>query len=121
MNGLLIFPVVAPLVAAALSTIFHNSRITQRVLSIITVCGSLAVAILLLLKVNADGPQVTDLGGWPVPVGIALVADLFSTGKKGGIQRDNYFIASRFYLGGDGILPRQDVAWGIAGYFFEVK
>ncbi len=49
------------------------------------------------------------------------VADLFSTGKKGGIQRDNYFIASRFYLGGDGILPRQDVAWGIAGYFFEVK
>lgn len=79
MNGLLIFPVVAPLVAAALSTIFHNSRITQRVLSIITVCGSLAVAILLLLKVNADGPQVTDLGGWPVPVGIALVADLFST------------------------------------------
>lgn len=49
------------------------------------------------------------------------VADLFSTGKKGGIQRDNYFSASRFYLGGDGILPRQDVAWGIAGYFFEVK
>lgn len=53
-------------------------------------------------------------------VGMA-VADLLSGGKKGGINRDNYLVASRFYLGGDGILPREDIAWGIAGFFIETK
>lgn len=50
-----------------------------------------------------------------------VVADLVSGGKKGGIQRDNYWLASKFYLGGDGILPREDIAWGVAGQFFELK
>ncbi|MCA1963394.1 MAG: hypothetical protein LDL31_05560 [Prosthecobacter sp.] len=53
-------------------------------------------------------------------VGMA-VADLLTGGKKGGIHRDNYLVMSRFYLGGDGILPREDVAWGVAGFFFEIK
>jgi hypothetical protein len=50
-----------------------------------------------------------------------VVADLLTGGKKGGINRDNYLVASRFYLGGDGILPREDIAWGIAGFFIETK
>lgn len=49
------------------------------------------------------------------------VTDLLSGGKGGGIKRDNYIFASRFYVGGDGILPRKDVAWGIAGQFIEIK
>ena len=53
-------------------------------------------------------------------VGMA-VADLLSGGKKGGINRDNYVVASRFYLGGDGILPREEIAWGIGGFFIETK
>lgn len=53
-------------------------------------------------------------------VGLA-VADLVSGGKKGGIQRENYIVASKFYVGGDGVLPREDVAWGIAGQFIEIK
>jgi hypothetical protein len=50
-----------------------------------------------------------------------FAADLLSGGKRGGIQRDNYWVASRFFIGGDGILPRQDVAWGVAGKFFEIE
>lgn len=50
-----------------------------------------------------------------------VVADLLSGGKKGGINRENFFVASRFYVGGDGILPRKNVAWGIAGRFIEIK
>ncbi|WP_193213315.1 hypothetical protein [Luteolibacter marinus] len=50
-------------------------------------------------------------------LGIA-VTDLLA-GGKGGIRRDNYLVASRFYIGGDGILPRQDLAWGVGGMFFE--
>ena len=50
-----------------------------------------------------------------------VFADLLSGGKEGGIKRDNYFLASRFYVGGDGILPRRDLAWGVGGKFFEIK
>lgn len=55
--------------------------------------------------------------------GTALLAvtDLVSGGKKGGIQRDNFIVASKFYVGGDGVLPREDVAWGVAGQFIEIK
>lgn len=53
-------------------------------------------------------------------VGLA-VADLISGGNKGGIQRDNYLVASKFYIGGDGVIPREDVAWGIAGQIIEIK
>lgn len=53
-------------------------------------------------------------------VGLA-VTDLLSGSNKGGIKRENFLIASRFYIGGDGILPKQDLAWGIAGKFIEIK
>ena len=52
-------------------------------------------------------------------LGLAM-ADLFS-GGKGGIKRDNYLIASRFYIGGDGVIPREDLAWGIAGKLIDIK
>ncbi|MBB5040184.1 hypothetical protein [Prosthecobacter dejongeii] len=58
--------------------------------------------------------------GLPGTVGLA-VADLVSGTKKGGVQRDNYLVASKFYIGGDGILPREDIAWGVAGKFIEIK
>lgn len=53
-------------------------------------------------------------------VGMA-VADLMTGGKKGGIQRENFIVASRFYLGGNGILPRENLAWGIGGQFIATK
>ena len=37
------------------------------------------------------------------------------------MHRDNYFLFSRYYVGGDGILPRSDLAWGIGGKFFEIE
>jgi hypothetical protein len=49
------------------------------------------------------------------------VTDLFSSAKKGGIQRENFIIASRFHRGGDGVLPRQNLAWGIAQQFIDIK
>lgn len=48
------------------------------------------------------------------------VADLFS-GGQGGVQRDNYLVASRYFIGGDGMIPREDLAWGVAGMFFDAK
>lgn len=46
-----------------------------------------------------------------------VVTDLVS----GGIKRENYLVASRFYIGGDGLLPRRNLAWGVAGKYFEIK
>lgn len=53
-------------------------------------------------------------------VGLA-VTDLLSGDGKGGIKRENFIVASRFYVGGDTILPRKDVAWGVGGKFFDIK
>ena len=49
------------------------------------------------------------------------VASIFSAGTNSGISRDNYLLFSRYYIGGDGILPRTDLAWGVAGKFFDIE
>ncbi len=83
--------------------------------------AAIAVALALTNPSEADYREhVRQKEGVAGTVGMA-VADLLSGGKKGGINRDNYLVASRFYLGGDGILPREDIAWGIAGFFIETK
>ena len=38
----------------------------------------LAVGIVLLIVVERDGIQVLQVGGWPAPFGVTMVADLFS-------------------------------------------
>ncbi len=48
------------------------------------------------------------------------VASIFSAGTSTGVYRDNYIILSRYYIGGEGILPRTDLAWGVAGKFFDI-
>ncbi|MBN8417632.1 MAG: hypothetical protein J0L73_01805 [Verrucomicrobia bacterium] len=49
------------------------------------------------------------------------VAAIFSAGTSTGVSRDNYIVCSRYYIGGDGILPRTDLAWGVAGKFFDIN
>lgn len=53
-------------------------------------------------------------------LGLGL-ADLLSQDASKGIHRENYLIASKFYVGGDGLLPRQDLAWGMAGKFWDIE
>jgi hypothetical protein len=48
------------------------------------------------------------------------VASIFSAGTGTGVSRDNYIIFSRYYIGGDGILPRTDLAWAVGGKFFDI-
>ncbi len=81
-------------------------------------------ALLLLAITNPDEADfrehVRNRQGIVGTLGLAA-ADLLSGGSSGGIRRDNYLLASRFYIGGDGILPREDLAWGFAGQFHEVS
>ena len=61
--------------------LFHSRQGVLRLQRVVTMAGMtalLAVAIMLLSLVWRDGIQVVQVGGWPAPVGITFVADLFS-------------------------------------------
>ncbi len=88
---------------------------------IIFLLAAIALALVLTNPNEADYREhIRQKEGLAGTVGMA-VADLISGGKKGGIQRENFIIASRFYLGGDGVLPRENLAWGIGKQFIETK
>lgn len=77
-NVLLALPVVVPLAAAALATVARRSVPVRRVVTVGAVLVALVDAIVLLVRVEAEGPVVSHLGGWPPPIAITLVGDLFS-------------------------------------------
>lgn len=83
--------------------------------------GAVIVVLALTNPKEADYREhVRQKQGIGGTLGIAA-ADLLSGGRGGGIKRDNFLIASRFYIGGDGLLPRQNLAWGIAGLIREIR
>jgi multicomponent Na+:H+ antiporter subunit D len=77
-SGALVLPVFVPLACAALAIIAYRFRMAQRIIAVAGVSVALADAVGLLVKVNADGIQAVQMGAWPAPLGITLVADLFS-------------------------------------------
>ena len=75
---LLALPILVPLVMAiALQLLPHQPRLLRRV-AFAGALGLLGSALMLLVRVEAHGPQVMQVGSWPAPFGITLVADLFS-------------------------------------------
>jgi hypothetical protein len=88
---------------------------------LILLLAAIVVVLALLNPDEADFREyIRQRDGVAGSLGIAM-ADLFSRDKKGGIKRENYLIASRFYIGGDGLIPRQDLAWGFAGKFRAIE
>ena len=78
MNDLLVLPLLVPLVAATLSMLAWRRVAVQRWIGAAGTIGQLASGIALLIQVRANGIQATQMGDWPAPFGITLVADLFS-------------------------------------------
>jgi multicomponent Na+:H+ antiporter subunit D len=79
MNMLIVLPIIIPLAAAALAIIFWRWRRVQRWIAVFGSVGLLAAAIALFISVYNHGIQATQMGNWPAPFGITLVADLFSS------------------------------------------
>lgn len=75
---LLVLPLLIPLLTAAATLLAWPSRQVQRWLSMAGAAGLLAAALALLADVWRDGIQAVQIGNWPAPFGITLVADLFS-------------------------------------------
>ncbi|MBE0660898.1 MAG: Na+/H+ antiporter subunit D [Bacteroidales bacterium] len=79
MNHLiLVAPILWPLAMAIIVTIFWFRRSIQSTLNVLGSAGLLVIGILLVRTVWLDGIQAVQMGEWPAPFGITIVADLFS-------------------------------------------
>jgi multicomponent Na+:H+ antiporter subunit D len=78
MKNILLFPLLIPFVTAVAALLTWNRRRLQRLISVCGAGALFAAAILLLSTVWRDGIQAMQIGNWPAPFGITLVADLFS-------------------------------------------
>ncbi len=74
----LVLPLIIPLLTAILALLARQSLRAQRWLSVLGAAALLATGLALLSFVSRSGIQVTQVGNWPAPYGITLVADLFS-------------------------------------------
>ena len=75
MTALLTLPILLPLLGAALSIGLGRSRQAQRIIGVATLAAVAATSIVLLVRVDSEGIQSVQVGGWAAPVGITLVAD----------------------------------------------
>jgi multicomponent Na+:H+ antiporter subunit D len=66
------------MLGAALSIVGSRSAWLQRAVGIVVLAAVAVLAAVLLVAADQRGPLVAELGGWPAPVGIALVADRLS-------------------------------------------
>jgi multicomponent Na+:H+ antiporter subunit D len=78
MNILLTLPILIPLITAILCLLVLRWRWVQRWLSVLGSTALLGAALVLLASVWQRGIQATQIGNWPAPFGITLVADMFS-------------------------------------------
>ena len=78
MNLLLVLPIVIPLSGAAACMMVWRSRQAQRSIAVVTSFALLAAAIAIFVAVREQSLLMTEIGSWPAPFGIVLVADLLS-------------------------------------------
>jgi multicomponent Na+:H+ antiporter subunit D len=74
MNLLLVAPILVPLASAALGLVVRAPR-PHAAVSMSGAVAQLACALLLARRVLTEGVVATQLGGWPAPFGITIVAD----------------------------------------------
>ena len=78
MSVLVLLPVLVPLLAAALGMLAWRSIRAQRAIALVGAALLLVSGVALLVAVDRQGILSIQVGDWPAPFGITLVADLFS-------------------------------------------
>jgi multicomponent Na+:H+ antiporter subunit D len=78
MNLYLILPILIPFTTAILLFLTWRWRRVQRGLGVVGAAALFVVGLGLLTSVQEHGIQAAQMGSWPAPYGITLVADLFS-------------------------------------------
>ncbi len=78
MSWLVVGPIVFPLVASILAGVQFDSGRRRQVISVCAGIGLLGNAIALMVRVAHEGVVAVQIGNWPAPFGITLVADYLS-------------------------------------------
>ncbi|MBQ0925089.1 Na+/H+ antiporter subunit D [Saccharopolyspora endophytica] len=79
MTVLVALPVLLPLAAAGLSLALGRFADVQRILGLLVLGVIIADAAVLLYTSDQSGPVVLQMGAWPAPFGITLIADRLSS------------------------------------------
>lgn len=77
MSWLLPLPILIPFVGAGLALAFARRLDIQRIIAVVALTLTLAVAVVLFVAVDS-GVIVANLAGWAAPFGISLVVDRLS-------------------------------------------
>ena len=75
---LLALPILLPLLTAIVLHLLPQRSRLLRVVAFVGSLGALGAAGFIFVRVQQTGIQVLQVGSWPAPFGITLVADLFS-------------------------------------------
>ncbi|WP_029137902.1 Na+/H+ antiporter subunit D [Nakamurella lactea] len=75
MIALLPLSVMMPLLGAGLALLLSRRPRAQRAVAISVLAVQLVLEVVMLVQIDADGPIVMHIGGWPAPLAITLVAD----------------------------------------------
>ncbi len=75
---LLVLPILIPFATGIILILVWNNRPLQRIINVIGATALLVESLILLNYVWQNGIQATQMGSWPAPFGITLVADLLS-------------------------------------------
>ncbi|MFC7341417.1 Na+/H+ antiporter subunit D [Saccharopolyspora griseoalba] len=78
MTVLVALPVLLPLAAAGLTLALGGYADVQRLLGLLVLGAIIADAAALLYLADTAGPVVLQMGAWPAPFGITLIADRLS-------------------------------------------
>ena len=78
MSWLLPSIVAVPIAGAGLTILTGRRLLMQRLIALGATGFVLVSAVALLVQADASTPAVAQVGGWPAPVGITLVADRFA-------------------------------------------
>ena len=74
----LVLPMLVPLSTAVILLLAARRPVMQRWIGLAGSLLLLGSAVWVFLRVNAAGVQVLQIGRWPAPFGITLVADLLA-------------------------------------------
>lgn len=78
MNVLLTLPILIPFLTAILALLVWRHRQVQRILNMLGATSLFVATLILLRDVWNNGIHAIQIGNWPAPFGITLVADLLS-------------------------------------------
>ncbi|MFB5082875.1 proton-conducting transporter transmembrane domain-containing protein [Symbiobacterium thermophilum] len=78
MSNLVAYPALLCFGTGIVQLLLHGRVALQRAVALLSSIAGIVLSVLLTYTIWTSGIQVQTAGGWPVPFGITLTADLFS-------------------------------------------